>query len=129
MSCWKGSVYVSDFTSEITKDGQVKNHAVNNERFYSFLRIVKVDQITGETVPQKDVGFKVYDPNGNVVVYKDSDTWHSDEDGIVTLPFMLEYGEGYDRVYEADVDCSNLEDVFKLFNLNLPAEYTGRCTP
>ena len=95
VSSWKGSVYVSDFTSEITKDGQVKNHAVNNERFYSFLRIVKVDQITGETVPQKDVGFKVYDPNGNVVVYKESDTWYSDEDGIVTLPFMLEYGEGY----------------------------------
>ena len=95
VSGWKGSVYVSDFTSEITKDGQVKNHTVNNERFYSFLRIVKVDQITGETVPQKDVGFKVYDPNGNVVVYKDSDTWYSDEDGIVTLPFMLEYGERY----------------------------------
>lgn len=32
----------------------------------------------------------------------------------------------YDRVYEADVDCSNLEDVFRLFNLNLPAEFTGR---
>ncbi len=95
VSGWKGSVYVSDFTSEIIKDGQVKNHTVNNDRFYSFLRIVKVDQITGETVPQKDVGFKVYDPNGNVVVYKDSDTWYSDEDGIVMLPFMLEYGEGY----------------------------------
>ena len=32
----------------------------------------------------------------------------------------------YDRVYEADVDCSNLEDVFKLFNLNHPSEFTGR---
>ena len=95
VSGWKGSVFVSDFTSAITEDGQVKNHTVNNDRFYSFLRIVKVDQITGETVPQKDVGFKVYDPNGDVVVYKDSDTWYSDEDGIVTLPFMLEYGEGY----------------------------------
>lgn len=47
-----------------------------------------------------------------------------------TLP-KLQKTEGvnsslYDRVYEADVDCSNLEDVFKLFNLNLPAEYTGR---
>ena len=32
----------------------------------------------------------------------------------------------YDRVYEADVDCSNLEDVFKLFNLEHPADYNGR---
>ena len=32
----------------------------------------------------------------------------------------------YDRVYEADVDCSNLDDVFKLFNLNHPADFTGR---
>ena len=95
VSGWKGSVYVSDFTSSITKNGQVKNHTVNNDRFYSFLRIVKVDQITGETVPQKDVGFKVYDPNGKVIVYKGSDTWYSDADGIVTLPVMLEYGEGY----------------------------------
>ena len=31
----------------------------------------------------------------------------------------------YDRVYEADVDCFNLEDVFKLFNLNHPADFTG----
>lgn len=32
----------------------------------------------------------------------------------------------YDRVYEADVDCADLEDVFKLFNLSHPADYTGR---
>ena len=32
----------------------------------------------------------------------------------------------YDRVYEGDVDCATLEDVFQKFNLEHPPEYTGR---
>ena len=32
----------------------------------------------------------------------------------------------YDRVYEGDVDCATLEDVFQKFNLEHPPEYMGR---
>ena len=32
----------------------------------------------------------------------------------------------YDRVYEGDVDCATLEDVFQKFNLEHPPEYIGR---
>ena len=32
----------------------------------------------------------------------------------------------YDRVYEGDVDCATLEDVFQKFNLEYPPEYMGR---
>ena len=32
----------------------------------------------------------------------------------------------YDCVFEGDVDCATLEDVFRVFNLEHPAEYTGR---
>lgn len=31
----------------------------------------------------------------------------------------------YDKVYEGEVDCANLEEVFALFNLNHPADFTG----
>lgn len=31
----------------------------------------------------------------------------------------------YDKVYEAEVDCANLEDVYVLFNMNHPADFTG----
>ena len=33
--------------------------------------------------------------------------------------------EIYDLVYEADVDCKNLEDVYAMFNLNHPDDFRG----
>lgn len=32
----------------------------------------------------------------------------------------------HDKVYDGSVDCSNLEDVYRKFNLDHPAEYRGR---
>ena len=32
----------------------------------------------------------------------------------------------YDRIYEAEVSCKSLEDVYRMFNLEHPADYTGR---
>lgn len=32
----------------------------------------------------------------------------------------------YDCVYSAEVDCSDLEDVYQMFNLNHPKDYMGR---
>jgi hypothetical protein len=32
----------------------------------------------------------------------------------------------YDKVYDGAVDCSNLEGVYRVFNLEHPAEYRGR---
>ncbi len=32
----------------------------------------------------------------------------------------------YDKVYEGDLDCEGLEDLFRIFNIEHPADYTGR---
>lgn len=32
----------------------------------------------------------------------------------------------YDKVYEGEVACGNLEDVYQMFNLDHPADYRGR---
>ena len=32
----------------------------------------------------------------------------------------------YDKVYEGDVACNGLEDVYRMFNMEHPPEYTGR---
>ena len=32
----------------------------------------------------------------------------------------------YDRVYAGEVDCTDLEDVYQMFNLNHPKDYLGR---
>ena len=35
-------------------------------------------------------------------------------------------GAVYDLVFEGDVDCKDLEDVYRMFNLDIPAGYRGR---
>lgn len=32
----------------------------------------------------------------------------------------------YDRVFDGEVDCKTLEDVYQMFNLNHPKDYKGR---
>ena len=32
----------------------------------------------------------------------------------------------YDKVYEGNIDCSSLEDLFRIFNIDHPADYPGR---
>ena len=32
----------------------------------------------------------------------------------------------YDKVFEGDVNCTNLEEVYQMFNLNHPAGYKAR---
>ena len=32
----------------------------------------------------------------------------------------------YDRVFEGEVDCNSLEDVYRKFNIEHPAGYKGR---
>lgn len=34
--------------------------------------------------------------------------------------------ELYDKVFEGELDCGNLEDVYQMLNLNHPADYHGR---
>ena len=58
-----------------------------------------------------------------------------DSNHVVFMNYeMLEHLQGtdmidseiYDCVFEGDVSCSNLEDVYRLFNNNLPKGYKGR---
>ena len=30
----------------------------------------------------------------------------------------------YDRIYEGDIDCSGLEDLFRIFNVDHPEDYS-----
>ena len=32
----------------------------------------------------------------------------------------------YDKVYDKEVDCSNLEEVYTMLNINHPSDYRGR---
>lgn len=63
----------------------------------------------------------------------DKDENHRCFRGYDELPMSDVTGEAedldsgiYDLVFEGDVDCKNLEDVYRMFNLNHPAGYRGR---
>lgn len=61
-------------------------------------------------------------------VNMDRDT---DRIAFESMDYLQRYGqtvrpELYDKLFEGEVGCGNLEDVFQLFNLSHPAGYRGR---
>ena len=58
-----------------------------------------------------------------------------DENRIAFTPYKFLEKEGlensinidlYDKVFEGNVDCDNLEEVYEMFNMHHPEGYTGR---
>ena len=48
-------------------------------------------------------------------------------DGLERLQGSAEIdSELYDRVFEGKVECENLEDVYRMFNIDQPEDYRGR---
>ena len=51
----------------INKDGQTYRYLINNANFESYIKIVKKEAETGNTIPYAGAGFQIYDPSGNLV--------------------------------------------------------------
>jgi len=99
---WDGRDLMPEFTVVIDENGKVYRYLINNSVFESFVKIVKVDAETGNTIPYAGAGFKIYDPNGKLVTmtltYPEVatiDTFYTSEEGYLITPESLEYGEGY----------------------------------
>ena len=97
-SGWEGSKLMEPFTVMIGENGKTYSYIINNQRFYSYLKVVKVDAITGEAIPAAGVGFRIIDPKGQKLEWWGADTWYTDGSGGMTLPCELEYGRGYQAV-------------------------------
>ena len=97
-SGWEGSRLMEPFTVKIDENGKTYSYIINNERFYSYLKVVKVDAITGEAIPAAGVGFQIIDPKGQKLEWWGADTWYTDGSGVMKLPCELEYGRGYQAV-------------------------------
>ena len=95
---WDGSAFIGDFQVVIDTDGKTYSYIINNERFYAFLKVVKIDSVTGEAIPVEGIGFQVFTPAGELVSFWGVDTWYSNAEGIVKVPTDLEYGIGYKAV-------------------------------
>ena len=104
-SGWDGRELMKDFDVFISADGQTYRFLINNANFESYIKIVKKDAETGNTIPYAGAGFQIYDPNGNLVTMTFTypevttiDTFYTTADGDLITPQTLEYGTGYSLV-------------------------------
>ena len=104
-SGWEGRELMKPFDVFISKDGNTYRYLINNANFESYIRVVKKDAETGNTIPYAGVGFQIYDPNGELVTMTFTypevttiDTFYTTADGDLITPQTLEYGTGYSLV-------------------------------
>lgn len=104
-SGWEGRELMKDFDVFISADGQTYCFLINNANFESYIKIVKKDAETGNTIPYAGAGFQLYDPNGNLITMTFTypevttiDTFYTTADGYLITPQTLEYGKGYSLV-------------------------------
>ena len=104
-SGWEGRELMKPFDVFISKDGQTYHYLINNANFESYIKVVKKDAETGNTILYAGAGFQIYNPNGNLVTMTFTypevttiDTFYTTADGELITPQTLEYGKGYSLV-------------------------------
>ena len=104
-SGWEGRELISDFDVYISSNGETYRYLINNANFTSYLKVVKTDAETGNTIPYAGAGFQIYDPSGNLVTMTYTyptvttiDTFYTNSEGYLITPQKLEYGTGYTLV-------------------------------
>ncbi len=102
VSGWEGRELMSDFDVFIAKDGETYRYLINNANFESFIKIIKVDAETGNTIPYAGAGFQIFRPDGSKVemtfTYPEVttiDTFYTNDAGMLITPEKLEFGKGY----------------------------------
>ncbi len=102
---WDGTEYMPAFTVTINEHGKTYKYLINNAAFESYLKIVKVDAETGETIPYAGATFEIYDPDGNLVTMtttypevQEHTQFVTNEEGWLITPEVLPFGEGYSIV-------------------------------
>ena len=102
---WDGTEYMPAFTATIDENGKTYKYLINNAEFEAYLKIVKVDAETGETIPYAGATFEIYDPDGNLVTMtttypevQEHTQFVTNEEGWLITPEVLPFGEGYSIV-------------------------------
>lgn len=97
---WEGTEFMADFDVNISESGQTYRYLINNAKFESYIKIVKVDSETGKTIPYEGAGFEIYDSNGQKISMTFAyptpttiDTFYTNSEGYLITPEVLPYGE------------------------------------
>ena len=97
---WEGTEFIADFDVNISESGQTYRYLINNAKFESYVKVVKVDSETGKTIPYEGAGFEIYDSNGQKISMTFAyptpttiDTFYTNSEGYLITPEVLPYGE------------------------------------
>ena len=97
---WEGTEFMADFDVNISADGQTYRYLINNAKFESYIKVVKVDSKSGNVIPYEGAGFEIYDSNGQKISMTFSyptpttiDVFYTNSEGYLITPEVLPYGE------------------------------------
>lgn len=97
---WEGMELIADFDVMISENGKTYSFLMNNREFESYVKVVKVDSETGNTIPYEGAGFEIYDADGNKISMSYSyptpttiDVFYTNSEGYLITPEVLPYGE------------------------------------
>ena len=101
VSGWDGRELMPDFDVVISQS-QTYRYLINNNAFESYIKVVKKDSETGNTIPYAGAAFKIYTADDELVTMTFTyptlttiDTFYTDASGSLITPEELPYGTGY----------------------------------
>lgn len=96
----EGFQTIDPFTVTVYGQGQVFSYIVEDQEIYAAIRVVKVDESTGNVIAESGATFKIVDEDGNDMEFTDYSPskvtfteFTTDENGQFTLPERLPYGK------------------------------------
>ena len=97
---WDGTEFMADFDVNISENGQTYRYLINNAKFESYIKVVKVDSESGNVIPYEGAGFEIYGSNGQKISMTFAyptpttiDTFYTNSEGYLITPEVLPYGE------------------------------------
>lgn len=97
---WEGTEFIADFDVNISESGQTYRYLINNAKFESYIKIVKVDSESGNVIPYEGAGFEIYNADGEKMTMMYSypsptaiDVFYTNSEGYLITPEVLPYGE------------------------------------
>ena len=97
---WAGRELITDFDVFINKDGKTYKFLINNKKFESYLKVVKLDKETGKRIPYEGAAFEIYDSNNHRITMQYTypqvtsiHTFYTNKEGYLITPEKLPYGD------------------------------------
>jgi len=92
--------FMKDFTVFVSQEGQVYKYLINNAPYSAYIKVVKADKETGNTIALSGAGFEIYDASGEKVTMSYTyptvttiDTYYVSDDGYLITPQVLPTGD------------------------------------